>query len=101
MLKFLDQGETFMEYKRPSSRIDKFSDDTISKSEAIRRHSLMSTIFEDDANDLVLPFEFSVEDQLMQKQWNHNYLKDVSMVSTFGDIDELGVKFDLEKDFIP
>ena len=61
----------------------------------------MSTIFEDDANDLVLPFEFSVEDQLLQKQWNLNYLKDVSMVSTFGDIDELGVKFDLEKDFVP
>ena len=62
MLKFLDQGESFMNYKRPVGKIDQFSEETITKSEAVRRHSLMSTIFEDDANDLVLPFEFAVED---------------------------------------
>lgn len=103
MLKFLDQGETFLKYKRPPTKLNEqnFSESTISKTEAIRRHSLMSTIYEDDARELLLPFNHSAEDKLQQKKWELSYLEDISMVSTFGDIDNLGVQFDLEKDFIP
>ena len=60
----------------------------------------MSAIYEDDSQDLILPFDFSVEDQFTQKHWSLKYLQDISMVSTFEDIDKMGVDFDEEKDFI-
>ena len=89
-----------MSYKKPSSFIEdtQFTPETYLKDEAVRRHALMSAINEDEEIP-ILPFKHTSDDQALYKKYEIDYLKDISMVSTFGDIDEMGVEFDLEKDF--
>lgn len=59
------------------------------------------SVINDDEEDSMLPFMHSSEDQKLLRSFELDYQKDISMVSTFGDIDEIGVDFDLTKDFTP
>jgi len=47
----------------------------------------------------MLPFKHSKDDQQKLRSFELDYNKDISMVSSFGDIDQLGIDFDLQKDF--
>lgn len=70
----------------------------MTKDEAIRRHALCSVI-NDDEEDSMLPFKHTEDDLKKLRSFEMDYNKDISMVSSFGDIDELGIDFDLDKDF--
>jgi hypothetical protein len=56
-------------------------------------------VINDDENDSMLPFKHSKDDQQKLRSFELDYNKDISMVSSFGDIDQLGIDFDLQKDF--
>jgi len=101
IVSLISEGEKFMSHQRPKNMLDhtKFGPETITKEEAIRRHALMSSIFDEDAAERLLPFEHTEEDLVKQQKWEQTYLKEISLVSTFGDIDQIGVEFD-SKDFI-
>jgi len=59
----------------------------------------MTTILEDDTKELDLPFAHSEKDRVDLQVQEQIYLKDVSLVSHLGDIDQLNIDFDNSKDF--
>ena len=64
----------------------------------------MVSILNEDENqvkEMLLPFRHTSEDIVAQKQAELRYLSDISFVSHFNDIDEMGVEFDLANDFVP
>ena len=94
-----------MNYQRPKQILDEtsFSAETITKEEAIKRHTLVSILNEDEnqVKEMLLPFRHTSEDIFEQKQAELSYMSDISFVSHFKDIDEMGVEFGLKADFIP
>jgi len=53
------------------------------------------SVINDDEEGSMLPFKHTIEDQTKLKSFELQYQKDISMVSSFGDIDELGIEFDV------
>mmetsp|Transcript_13062 Transcript_13062/g.20280 ORF Transcript_13062/g.20280 Transcript_13062/m.20280 type:complete len:142 (+) Transcript_13062:961-1386(+) len=103
MVKFLNEGESFLSYERPASHIDlsEFGSD-LSKDEAITRHSLMTKVNQDDFmmsdSSLMLPFPCTLEDIKEQEKTSLDSMEKLTMVNHFGDIDQMGLKIDAEKD---
>ena len=61
----------------------------------------MATIYEEESvlKDLLLPFINSEDDRKLLRKWELENLKQISLVSHFSDIDQMGVEFDLKEDF--
>ena len=66
LLKFFSNGEEFVNFRRPNTSLQgfEFESSSITKSEAIRRHALMTTILEDDTKELDLPFAHSEKERI-------------------------------------
>ena len=103
IMKFLSQADTFVNYQKPPGYLDdsQFKDTLISREEAIRRHALMGTIYEEERamNDMPLPFVNSEHDRTNLGRRELDYLKKVSLVDHFEDIDQMGIEFDDKTDF--
>ena len=71
MVQFLSNGETFSNYQRPSGFVDdtNFSESTFLKEEALKRHALLTTIFDDEPalKEIMVPFRHLESDQSLVK----------------------------------
>lgn len=96
MLNFMNQGETFLNYQRPTQVIESPTD-PIKRQDLIKKFALGSAIYDEGTEGpQLLPFKHSQDDVSYLKAYELKYLKKLTLKDLIGDIEGLGIQFDKE-----
>jgi len=96
MLNFMNQGETFLNYERPSQLIESPGDPS-KRQDLIKKFALGSAIYDEGTEGpQLLPFKHSQEDVNFLKAYELKYLKKLTLKDVIGDIEGLGIQFEKE-----